>query len=146
MSLILVRVPHLQVHEGTVNHFIHEGSSCIVWSQNQYRLFVVMCYECECGGCCQGCYCLHPMEELNAKALWQLVDMPFTATARWSRLHNMYSSLTIKHQMQMILFRLILSQTVAEKLMYDQGTDSSEIISSLYNDDVTSICNVIARP
>ena len=49
-------------------------------------------------------------------------------------------------KMDKIFFRLESSQTVALKLMEDQGIDSPWILSSLSDKDMTTICNVIRRP
>ena len=54
------------------------------------------------------------------------------------------SHLTIKDQMKLIFVLLMFSEIVAEK--YNQGIDSPKILSSLSDDDLASICDLIRRP
>ena len=56
------------------------------------------------------------------------------------------SSLTIIEEIEEMLLRLGFGQTVAQKLMDDQGIDSPWIIASFSHEDITSICNIIRRP
>ena len=48
--------------------------------------------------------------------------------------------------MEDMFLRLGSSQTVAMKLVDDQGIDSLRILASLSDKDITDICNVIHRP
>ena len=54
--------------------------------------------------------------------------------------------LTIIKEMEEMFLRIGFSQTVAMKLVGDQGIDSPLILASLSDEDITTICNVIRRP
>ena len=45
-----------------------------------------------------------------------------------------------------MFFKLGFSQTVAQKLVYDQGIDSPQTLASLSDENITMICDVIRWP
>ena len=53
--------------------------------------------------------------------------------------------LTIKHEMQMMFFRISVSQ-MAQKLVENHGIDSPQILASLSDEDISVSCEVIRRP
>ena len=65
----------------------------------------------------------------------QKVVVSATVPVRQSRPCDMEKSLAIKDQMQIMFFWLTFSQPVSEKLVYDQGIDSLEILASLADDN-----------
>ena len=54
-------------------------------------------------------------------------------------------ALTIKEQMQKMFLRMFFCQTVAEKLVKDQGIDSPQTLTSLSDEDISAICDLIKR-
>ena len=54
--------------------------------------------------------------------------------------------LMVVEEMEEMFLRLVFSQTVAMKLVDDQGTDSPWTLSSLSDEDTTTICDEICRP
>ena len=53
---------------------------------------------------------------------------------------------TIFEEMQEIFLRLVFSQSLALKLVDDQGIDSPWTLASLSNEDIAAMYNVIHRP
>ena len=53
---------------------------------------------------------------------------------------------TIIQEKEEMLLRLGISQMVAQKLVDNQGSDSPCYLASLFDEDITAICDVIKRP
>ena len=53
---------------------------------------------------------------------------------------------TSNEEMEEMFLRLGFSQTVAIKLVDDQGIDSPWTLASLSDEDIAAVCNVICRP
>ena len=53
---------------------------------------------------------------------------------------------TMEDEMKVLFLTLDFSQTVAQKLMEDQGIDSPLSLASLFDEDITAICDVMRRP
>ena len=47
--------------------------------------------------------------------------------------------------MQEMFLRLLFSQMVAQKLAEDQGINSSQILTSISDENITAICDAIRR-
>ena len=54
--------------------------------------------------------------------------------------------LTMNEEMKEIFSRLVFSKTVAQKPVEDQGIISPWILASLFDEDITTICDIIRRP